>query len=272
MTLVAVDWLADRLEDPDIRVLDVRWYLSDHDQGRREYAEGHLPGAVFLDIEDDLSDTTRPGEGRHPLPDPGDLAGTLGRLGVGTAHTVVVHDDGPGVVAARAWWLLRHLGHADTHVLDGGISAWRGAGLPVDDLVPDHPPTTFDIRVRGDDTVTMEDVVGRGTVVLLDARAPERYRGEVEPVDPVPGHIPGAVNLPNAALVGGDGRFLPPEVLRSRFAAAGVDPEHDVVASCGSGVTACHLILGAVAAGLPEPRLYPGSYSQWSRAGRPVEQ
>lgn len=271
MTLVGAAWLADRLEDPGIRVLDVRWYLTDHDLGLRQYANAHLPGAVFLDLEDDLSDTARAGEGRHPLPDPHVLARRLGALGIGTGHTVVAYDHGPSAIAARAWWLLRHIGHPDVRVLDGGMTAWEAAGLPTTDLLPSHEPTTFEVRVREGDTASMAEVAARGDAVLLDARAPERYRGEVELVDPIPGHIPGAVNLPFDELVGVDQRLLDTDMLRARFAAAGVDERTATIASCGSGVTACHLILSAVAAGLPEPRLSPGSYSQWSRADMPVE-
>ncbi len=270
MTLASADWLIEHIEDPGLRVLDVRWYLADHARGAREYEAGHIPGAVFLDLESDLSDPSKLDAGRHPLPDPHVLASRLGAVGIGDSHRVVAYDHGPSDVAARAWWLLRHLGHPDALVLDGGIAAWTAAGGALSTVVPTHPPVAFVAAPRVDDTVGMERVANLGDAILVDARAPARFRGEVEPVDPVPGHIPGAVSLPYESLVGADSRLLPPSVLAARFAEAGVREETEAITMCGSGVTACHLILAAVIAGLPEPRLYPGSYSQWSTAGMPI--
>lgn len=270
MSLVSTDWLVQHVEDPGLRVLDVRWYLADPRQGADEYARSHLPGAVFLDLGTDLSDLSLSGEGRHPLPDPDVLATRLGRLGIGDEHSVVAYDHGPSAIAARAWWLLRHLGHSDVAVLDGGMAAWTAAGGPVTADVPRHPPSTFTAELRSDDTVDIDRVADLNGALLLDARAGERYRGEFEPVDPVAGHIPGALSLPYEGLIGTDSRLLPAPTFRDRFAGLGVTADSDVIAMCGSGVTACHLILTAVVAGLPEPRLYPGSYSQWSTAGRDV--
>lgn len=271
MSIVGAEWLAGRLDGRNVRVLDVRWYLIDHDLGRREYAEGHIPGAVFMDLEDDLSDLSIEREGRHPIPEPSVLRERFERAGIGTDTTVVTYDNGPSAIAARAWWLLRSLGHPDAHVLDGGMQAWKDGGYPLSDAVPSHPTATFETEVTEWDTVGLTDVAARGDTVLLDARAPERFRGEVEPADPVAGHIPGAVNLPTTELVGPDQRLLAPEELRRRFARAGAHPGETTYASCGSGVTACHLVLAASVAGLPEPRLYAGSYSQWVREGMPVE-
>lgn len=270
MTLASADWLIEHIEDPGLRVLDVRWYLADHLQGAREYEVGHIPGAVFLDLESDLSDPSKPDAGRHPLPDPDALAKRLGALGIGNSHRVVAYDHGPSDVAARAWWLLRHLGHPDALVLDGGIGAWTAAGGALSTIVPTHPPAAFVPMPRTDDTVDLERVADLGDAILVDARAPERFRGEVEPVDPVPGHIPGAVSLPYESLVGPDSKLLPPRVLAARFAEVGVGVDTEAITMCGSGVTACHLVLAAVIAGLPEPRLYPGSYSQWSTAKMPI--
>lgn len=267
--IVDPDEVAERLGDPTLRVVDVRWYLSAPTLGEVRYAEGHVPGAVFLDLDDDLSDTSVPDAGRHPLPDRQALATRLGEVGIGSGHDVVAYDDAAGSIAARLWWLLRWLGHERVAVLDGGWPAWVRAGHPVSRVVPDHPPALFAISDPLTTTVGRTDVADRGDTVLVDARAPERFRGEVEPVDPVPGHIPGAVNVPTGAVVGADGRFLAPEALAHRLAP--VIGQRPAIASCGSGVTACAVILGAVAAGLPEPALYPGSYSEWSTAGLPVE-
>ncbi len=263
--IIPADELAGRL-DGDTRVVDVRWYLQDPGLGRRRYATSHLPGAIFLDLESDLSDTGVRDAGRHPLPDRDALAGLLGRVGIGNEHTVVAYDDSGGAIAARLWWLLRWLGHEAVAVLDGGWRAWTEAGFPTTEEVPDHPATSFVATAPLTKVVDASTVSRRGEAVLYDARAPERFLGEVEPVDPVPGRIPGAVNIPTATLLGPGGRFLPPDELRTTL---GPTTEQSI-ASCGSGVTACAVILAAVAAGLPEPALYPGSYSEWSRAGLPV--
>lgn len=271
MSLTSADWLLKHIEDPGTRVLDVRSYLAHPGRGAREYAEGHIPGAVFLDLETDLSDLTRAGEGRHPLPNPQRLAISLGNLGIGDSHTIVAYDQGPSANAARAWWLLRHLGHRDARVLDGGMPAWLAADGSLSQEVTSHSPSSFTVSVRSGDTAGLEEVANRGGSILLDARAPERFRGEVEPIDPVPGRIPGAYNLPYEDLVGPDSRFLAPGELLERFREVEVTADSVVIVACGSGVTACHLALAAVTAGLPEPRLYPGSYSQWVGAGQPVE-
>lgn len=271
MSIVNPDWLAERIGAGAVRVLDVRWYLTDHELGRHEYAEGHIPGAVFMDLEEDLSDLSIERAGRHPLPEPTALKARFERVGIGTDLPVVTYDHGPSSIAARAWWLLRKLGHPDVHVLDGGIEAWKDAGHPLSDEVPDYPVGTFASDVTTWEIADLPEVADRGDTVLLDARAPERFRGEVEPADPIAGHIPGAVNLPTTDLVGSDQRLLPPDELRARFAETGAGPDEGAIASCGSGVTACHLVLAASVAGLPEPRLYPGSYSQWVREGMPVE-
>lgn len=269
--LVEVDWLAGRLDDPGLRVADVRWYLDDPSRGAREYREAHLPGAVFLDLDRDLSDPEVGGRGRHPLPDPYRLAARLGELGIGDRHLVVAYDDGGGWVAARLWWLLRHLGHDRAAVLDGGMAAWREAGLTVTDRFEPLPRAHLTARPRRHDTIDTGELRNRlGEVVLFDARAPERYRGELEPVDPIPGHIPTARSAPYAEHLDGRGRLRPASELSAHYRGLGAGPGRTVVAYCGSGVTSCHTILALEVAGMQGALLYPGSYSEWSRAGLPV--
>jgi len=271
MSLVFVDELAARLDDPALRVADVRWSLARPGGGRADYTAGHIPGAIFVDLDADLS--APPGPGRHPLPDPATFAARLGALGFGSEHLVVACDDTGGTVAARLWWMLDVLGHDRAAVLDGGIDAWTGAGLPLETTIPDHPPARLSLRDRWARTIDREILCARlGTVLVLDGRAPERYRGEVEPVDPVAGHIPTAVNLPVTGNLGPDGRFLPPGELSARFRSLGVRETagRPTVVSCGSGVYACHHALAMRVAGLPDPILYAGSYSDWTRAGLPV--
>ena len=257
-------------------VLDVRWRLGGP-PGREDYARAHLPGAVFVDLDTELAAPPGAG-GRHPLPDPAALQGVLRRAGISDGSTVVAYDDGDGAPAARAWWLLRWAGMpADqVSVLDGGYPAWVDAGLPVSDEPP--VPVTGDLVVRpGGMPVLDADSAAQLAAdgVLLDARAPARYRGEVEPVDPRAGHIPGARNAPAGAQQGADGRWLPPAALAERFAALGVDASTPVGAYCGSGVTASALVLALEQAGIRSPEapaaLYAGSWSHWcTDPDRPV--
>jgi thiosulfate/3-mercaptopyruvate sulfurtransferase len=270
--LISVDALAGRLHDPDLRIVDVRWYLGEPGAGRAAYEAGHLPGAIHVDLDRELSG---PGAGRHPLPDPGTFATTLARAGIGDEHLVVAYDDVGGWVAARLWWMLDTLGHARVAVLDGGFPAWVAAGLPVETEVVRHPEAQLALAPRWTKVVDREEVSDRlGQRLLLDARSGPRYRGETEPVDPIPGHIPTAVNAPIDGNLGTDGRFLPAEQLRARFAGLGANPARgdggEVITSCGSGVSACHNALAMRVAGLPDPVLYPGSWSDWSTAGYPV--
>lgn len=276
MTLIAVDALRARLADPDLRLVDVRWYLGRPGDGRRAYEAGHLPGAIHLDLDADLAGSAADGPGRHPLPSPAAFAERLGRAGIGDGSTVVAYDDVGGWVAARLWWMLDRIGHRACHVLDGGLPAWVARGLPLEVAVPRWPVTTLSISGAAADggwpgTIDRDGLRGGlGDLLLLDARAAARYRGETEPVDPVAGHIPTAVSAPTDGNLGPDGRFLPPAELRRRFVALGADGSRAVVTSCGSGTSACHHALAMRAAGLPDPLLYPGSWSDWSTAGYPV--
>jgi thiosulfate/3-mercaptopyruvate sulfurtransferase len=273
VSIVSVTQLADRMEQGDagLRIADVRWYLNRPGEGRDAYRQGHLPGAIYLDLDADLSDHAGLGSpGRHPLPRPADFAERLGQLGIGSEHFVVAYDDLGGVNAARMWWMLDNLGHqGGVAVLDGGIQAWIDAGLPLETDQPAHPRARLQLTAEWRRVIDRSTLAGAlGSVTLLDARAPERYRGEIEPVDPVAGHIPTAISAPTSRNLGRDGQMLPPELLRDRYAP--FDGAGDVVLSCGSGTTACHNALAMRLAGLPDPILYVGSFSDWSRSGMPV--
>jgi thiosulfate/3-mercaptopyruvate sulfurtransferase len=261
-----------RLLDKDVQLslLDVRASVTG-DGRHEEYLDAHLPGAVWVDLNTDLSTTPGAG-GRHPLPPAADAESTFSRLGVDRDHLVVVYDDLGGVIAARAWWLLRWLGHPDVRLLDGGLPAWAAAGLPLEPGEVTPKPAEFTAER---DAMPVLDARGAATVasqgVLLDARAGERFRGETEPLDPVAGHIPGARSMPARDTIDATGRLLPPAQLRQRFTSAGVSDQVAVGAYCGSGVTASHIVLALEVAGFPGAALYAGSWSEWiSDPGRPV--
>ena len=267
--LVDTTWLA-RQPAGAVRIVDLRWALSGPG-ALEKYRAGHIPGAVYLDMERDLS---RPGgPGRHPFPAPEDFARSLGRIGVGPDTHVVVYDDGSGSVAARLWFMLRVHGHERASVLDGGYAAWVGAGLPVTREEPriaqvSPPSLRLDASRLVDRRRVAELLAGRKEpgaprALVMDARAPERYRGETEPVDKRAGHIPGAVNAPFSGNLR-DGRFRPPDELRAMYDRLGAGRTAEVVASCGSGVTACHTLLALELAGFPAGKLYVGSWSDWS--------
>ncbi|HSQ37028.1 MAG TPA: sulfurtransferase [Acidimicrobiia bacterium] len=265
--LVSAAELAGFLGDPRLRLADVRWYVGEPGRNRAAYAAGHLSGAVFLDVDTDLSAPTGPG--RHPLPDPDDFAALLAGRGFGDDHVIVAYDDADGVYAARLWWMLRWIGHPGARLLDGGLRAWRAAGHALSTDESRHPPATMTVRPGPTRLIDRDDLWRRlGTVVLLDARQPDRYTGEQHPVDPLGGHIPTARSAPTSDNLGPDGRFLPAEELARHYRALGAGVG-DTVASCGSGVTACHDILAMSLAGLPEPILYPGSWSDWCTSGLP---
>jgi thiosulfate/3-mercaptopyruvate sulfurtransferase len=272
--LVSCQSLAERLGDENWRIVDCRHQLSDVDFGTRAYAEGHLPGALFMHLDHDLSGPTNGRNGRHPLPDPAVLAGKLGALGISRRTQVVVYDDAGGMMAGRLWWLLRWLGHDDVAVLDGGITQWIKEGRPLSTDTPNSAATVFTPDVR-DWFVTANDVLAdldARTFCLVDARGPDRFRGENETLDPVGGHIPGARNRFFRDNLDADGLFRPAAELRREFLAllAGVDPAQAVM-QCGSGVTACHNLLAMEIAGLHGAKLYAGSWSEWcSDPARPV--
>jgi thiosulfate/3-mercaptopyruvate sulfurtransferase len=269
--LITTGSLRERLGEPHLVVVDCRWRLGQPGAGEPLWREGHIPGAAFLDLDRDLSDP--PGErGRHPLPAADNFERAARRAGIGADSRVVAYDEAGEGGAARLWWVLRHFGHDEVTVLDGGLRAWREEGGELRAGDEEIEPGDFTATPPRDDTIAAEELADHddGESLALDARAPERYRGEVEPVDPVAGHIPGAVNVPFAELAP-DGRFLPPEELRARFEAARVGSGRDAVAYCGSGVTAAVTVLAAEVAGIGPVRLYPGSWSEWCGHGLPVE-
>lgn len=277
-TLVDVPALAARLDDPGLRLLDARAVLADPQAGAAAFAASHLPRARHAGLDRDLSDHGVQGEGRHPLPRAEDFARRVGAWGIGPEHQVVVYDAGDGsMAAARAWWLLRLLGHARVAVLDGGLAAWRAAGLPESGdgagapaPLPPYPSPGYD-QARIATAADVLQRLGEPAGWLLDARGAERFRGEVEPIDPVAGHVPGAVNRPFTLNLR-DGRFRPAQELRAELEPLlhGWAPP-DAVLMCGSGVTACHLLLAMEHAGLSGARVYAGSWSGWiADPSRPV--
>lgn len=255
---------ADASRLSDAVFVDCRFDLGDTEAGEAAFRQQHIPGARYAHLDRDLSGTVIPDvTGRHPLPELDDFAQTLGNLGIQTGQPVVAYDGGSGAFAARLWWLLRHVGHDQVWVLDGGYQAWIEAGLPTSVEQSALSPTTFSPGEPLNLIVSAEDIAFMFNHQLFDARDEARYRGEVEPIDPVAGHIPGAVCLPFVNNLAADGKFKSPETLREQFTVLGVDNENPVVCYCGSGVTACHNILALVHAGYPQPILYPGSWSEW---------
>lgn len=267
--LISAEHLQQRLGQNDLLVLDCRFALEDPAYGRRSYVDGHIPGAHFLDLEQDLSAPVVKGvTGRHPLPDPSYLVERLRSCGLRANSQVVLYDDGPGAFAARAWWLLLWLGKRDgLYLLDGGLKAWREAGQELTTTPPNNTPGDFSAQPDSSLLLTADHLaqhLGNPELTLLDARALPRFRGEVEPLDPVAGHIPGAQCAVFTDNLGKDGRFLPAAVLRERFdELRGERPMENLVAYCGSGVTACHNLFAMSLAGYPLAPLYAGSWSEW---------
>ncbi|MCI4355058.1 MAG: sulfurtransferase [Thermoplasmata archaeon] len=274
--VISVETLAANRDDPNLLLVDARWYLGRPGAGHDAYLAGHIPGAMHLDLDTDLADPGNPAAfgapGRHPLPDPVAWARSIGARGIGNESRVVGYDDVGGWVAARLWWMLDDLGFSGASVLDGGIGAWTAAGLSLSTGVePPRAPRALHLRDRWTRVIERDVLRERlGSVVLLDARGAARYRGEVEPIDPVAGHIPTAISAPVDGDLGPDGRLLDPRALRRRFEALGAAGDQEVVTSCGSGTSACLHALAMRLVGLPDPILYVGSYSDWSRSGLPV--
>jgi thiosulfate/3-mercaptopyruvate sulfurtransferase len=275
--LITVDQLAKRLGEPTpapVTLLDVRWRLAGP-PGRDLYAAGHIPGARFVDLDHDLAAPHVAGTpgGRHPMPATADFQAAMRRLGVSGARPVVVYDDADASAAARAWWLLRYFGHPDVRVLDGGFRAWTAAGHPAEEGTPQSAPDPGDFTAAPGH-LPLLDADGAAdlarTGLLLDARASARYRGEVEPIDPVAGHIPAAITAPTSENVNADGTFLAPAELAAHFAALGATDGVQVATYCGSGVTASQEVLALALAGVPAA-LYAGSWSDWiTDPSRPV--
>lgn len=273
-TLIRPEALAEHLHDPEWVIMDCRFDLADPGAGRKAYHSAHIPGAVYMHLDEDLAGTPTAASGRHPLPDPDNLAKRLGSVGVGPATSVVAYDDASGAIAARAWWLLKWLGHDRVAVLDGGLKAWRKGGFPVDAEPVTPRPKTFVSTVQHGawvSTHTLQQHLRNDDCVLLDARAPARYLGETEPLDKVAGHIPGAVNHPFSDNLDAEGRFLAADVLRARYEASIGNTKKQVICMCGSGVTACHSLLALEIAGIGDGKLYAGSWSEWIQdPARPV--
>jgi thiosulfate/3-mercaptopyruvate sulfurtransferase len=273
--LISAADLATHLRDPLWVIVDCRFNLTEPAAGRAAYQRAHIPGARYAHLDEDLSRPPTAAEGRHPLPDPDLFAARLGAWGIGNDSTVVAYDESSGAIAARLWWMLRWLGHSSALVLDGGFSAWQAAGRPTESELPNWQPTRFVPRRLATEAWVETDAIlelqEHGNI-LVDARAAPRFRGEQEPIDPVAGHVPGARNWPFSNNLAQDGRFREPSELRRDLCALlGARPAREVIAMCGSGVTACHLLLAMAVAGLEPGRLYPGSWSEWIRdPARPI--
>ncbi|WXL27830.1 sulfurtransferase [Ectopseudomonas mendocina] len=267
--LISPEQLKQRLQQNDLRILDCRFALNDHDYGRKSYSEGHIPGALFADLEHDLSSPVRKGiTGRHPLPDPQALIQRLRQWGISNDSEIVLYDDGTDAFAARAWWLLTWLGKREgVFLLDGGLNAWKEAGGALTTATVNLPAGNFDGSPDNSLLITAEQLQQRlasSELTLLDARALPRFKGEIEPLDPVAGHIPGAQCAVYTGNLDENGRFLSPEQLHKRFSELLKGrPASALIAYCGSGVTACHNLFSLNLAGYPLAPLYAGSWSEW---------
>jgi thiosulfate/3-mercaptopyruvate sulfurtransferase len=275
-TLIDAQALARFIDAEEVLVVDCRVDLADRTRGAREYVRGHIPGAVYADLEHDLSDLSKQRRGRHPLPDAAAFSTVLGRWGWAPGTPVVAYDAANGALAAaRLWWMLRLVGRHEVAVLDGGLQAWIAAGLSLSANIPQRAPTQVAVEFDPGQIVytdTLLQMLQNPQMLLIDARTAPRYRGEVEPIDPVAGHVPGARNRPFSENLAADGRFKPASALRTEFVAMlGSHAPGDVVNMCGSGVTACHNLLAMEHAGLTGSRIYAPSWSGWSSdPARPV--
>ncbi|MEL7186158.1 MAG: sulfurtransferase [Pseudomonadota bacterium] len=268
--LISVRELSDILNQEDLRVIDCRFDLGRPEAGRGAYLAGHIPGAVYAHLDDDLAGPVSEKTGRHPLPDPDELAARLGAMGVASNTRVVVYDAGNGAIAARAWWLLRWLGHDEVQLLNGGFAAWQKNGLETVTGEESAIRRRFEPRPRNEWIMTTAELLEAGDAIgsmnLLDARDAARFRGESEPIDPVAGHVPGARSLPLTESLAANGQFLDQTALQALWKSVlGDSSEAPWIVMCGSGVTACHLALSGIEAGYMEPRVYVGSWSEWIR-------
>lgn len=274
--LTGADELAVCIDDRRLRILDCRFDLMAPEAGRKAWLDAHIPGAVYADLETDLSGPVTPATGRHPLPEVDHAVAAFSRLGVDSDTRVVAYDDAGGAIAARAWWVLRWLGHRNVTVLDGGLPAWRSLELPLESGARDVRRRQFRAAAHPERIVTTQEIVAlldsTAARPLIDARDGTRYRGEAEPIDAKAGHIPGSLNLPYSACLGRDGTWLDAAALRERLAPLlGDDVRAPWAVMCGSGVTACHVAISGLLAGYREPRLYVGSWSEWIRdPARPI--
>lgn len=257
---VTPDWLLAHLNQPQLAMIDCRFSLADPKAGAAQYAANHIPGAQYLDLNQDLSSPVQPHGGRHPLPDPAVLAAKLGAVGIGRETLVVTYDDSRLAFAARLWWLLRYYGHDRVVVLDGGFKGWLSNGYAVTATISQPQPQVFVPQIRADWTLDIAAIQSASSLLLIDSREAERYRGEQEPIDPVAGHIPRALNYPWQGVTDAEGRLYSPALQRQRW---GSLPEGEPVVYCGSGVTACVNLLSLAMAGREPSRLYPGSWSDW---------
>lgn len=265
-TLVNPDWLQMHLATTDCRIIDCRWFLGNPGEGRKQYEAGHIPGAIHLDVDTHLSGKSGPG--RHPIPNKRDFQKVMSEAGVHRDTHVIIYDAGTGAPAARLWWLLNYFGHEKTSLLDGGWKLWVEQGGAVEQSVPQYPSAEFVARAKPRwvlDKMGVDALRVDADVMIVDARAPERYRGEVEPIDAKAGHIPGAINLPYTSVIDPvTGRFLSPEKLKQKLTETGVQKDQTVICYCGSGITACTNILAMELAGI-NAKLYEGSWSDWSQ-------
>ena len=274
--LLVAKELAARLGDSHLAVIDCRFDLADPGAGQRQYEAAHIPGAVFLDLDEDLASPVTRDTGRHPLPEPAAIAAKLGECGISNSDNIVVYDGGNGSLAARAWWILRWLGHDAVRLLDGGFAHWQALGLPTEAGETRQEPVVFHGRPHPGLVLTTGELEANQQTIheyrLLDARDRTRFNGEQEPIDPVAGHIPGAISMPFTDFLRPDGTWLPLESRSQRLRKVlGSDPEMAWSVMCGSGVTACHLAISGLEAGYCEPRVYVGSWSEWIRdPDRPI--
>lgn len=273
--LMQCEELAAKPGADDICIVDCRFDLGDPQAGYRQYLGNHIPGAMYADLDRDLSAPVTPGSGRHPLPDPAVLARKLGNLGIGNETTVVCYDQASGAIAARLWWLLRWMGHERACLLDGGFERWKSLGLPTEAGKTARRPAVFRASPDPSLVLTTEQILADGAegVLLVDARDPERFAGRVEPIDRVAGRIPGSINIPFSASLAAEGTWkAAPALVEIWKKALGARFGSPWSVMCGSGVTACHLVVSGLIAGLPEPRVYVGSWSEWiTDPERPVE-